>query len=230
MTTLADRFGRSIALGFWAKHAQAMGALYELRNRKAPSKPKDREVDATLLNLWNGPRRADIEAVILNAEADGRTFLMQAMALCVTELGRKGSPFTVADVKAPPKDPWSISAQMHRLPRDLQQSPLTLSLWLYEDPDSRIMLYADIYVEDNATAAGEMATALRGAYDAASRPYEEWDDGSVVFVELPLLGHVDDVDGAVDFDRLAGALLDRLEAQDNTVLQELATVTRRHRS
>jgi len=229
MSTSTDQFGRSLALGFWAKHAQAMEALYELSKARKRIKPAGGEIDASVLALWNGPRRSDIEAVIQIAEADGRAFLTKAMAMCVAELTRKGAPFVVNDVTTPKKDSWTISAKMHSLPRRPVQSPLTLSLWLYDDPDSRVVLYAEICVEDDAAAASEMARTLQGAYDAASRPHEEWDDGSAVFVELPLRDYVDAADGAVDFERLAAHLLDRLKAQDNNVLQELAIVTRRRR-
>jgi len=230
MSTSTDQFGRSLALGFWATHAQAMEALYELSKARKPIKLAGSEIDASVLALWNGPRRADIEAVIQIAEADGRAFLTRAMAMCVSELTRKGAPFLVSDVKPPKKGSWTISAKMHSLPRRSSQPPMTLSLWLYDDPDSRVVLYADICVEDDAAAASEMARTLQGAYNAASRPHEEWDAGSAVFVELPLLDYVDAVDGAVDFEWLAGGLLDRLQAQDNAVLQELATITRRRRS
>jgi hypothetical protein len=71
---LNNLFGRSLALGFWAKHAQAMSALYELSNTRTLKKRAELEVNAALAELWSGPRQQDIRAVIQNAEADGRAF------------------------------------------------------------------------------------------------------------------------------------------------------------
>ena len=224
MPNTPDALGLSPALGFWAAHAAAMDALYDLFIAGDSGLALEDNVDSHLLSLWNGPKQADIRAVIEHAQSDARRFLKEATALLVSEFGRTDSPLKVSPKST--RDPWTGRADATPKGEDSRDKPFQITVSIECSPDSKAMLYVSVWRKGGKPMGAAMTSVLRDAYHGVSRPDELWYPASAVIGEISFLECINELTGSLDLDALFACLESVLKKQDNQVLARLVEVGR----